>query len=99
MRERVITPEHDQSRVTQCRLYEGAGEIMVCQRRVKIARIDTTNEIVLTGGGILRNMFTIMVIDAKTVSRAISVVNEIGLKLMGISMVGPFVRPLEMKSL
>jgi len=99
MRERVITPEHDQSRVTQCRLYEEVGEIMVCHRRVKIARIDTTNEIVLTGGGILRDMFTIMVTDAKTISRAISVVNGIGLKLMGISMVGPLVSPLEMKSL
>ncbi len=44
-------------------------------------------------------MFTIMVTDAKTISRAISVVNGIGLKLMGISMVGPLVSPLEMKSL
>ncbi len=99
MRQRLITPEHDQSRVTQCKVYEGIGETIVCHKIVKIARIDTTNETALTGGGILRKMFTMKINDAKTISRTITVMNGIGLKLMGISKVGPFPQPLEMNNL
>ena len=95
----MITPEHDQSRVTQCKVYEGIGETIVCHKIVKIARIDKTNETALIGGGILRRMFTIRINDAKTISRTITVMNGMGLKLMGTSKVGPFPRPLEMNKL
>jgi hypothetical protein len=99
MRQRLIIPEHDQSRVTQCKVYEGIGETIVCHRSVKIARIDTTNEIALTGGGIPRKMFTMIANDAKTNSSTMTVANGMGLKLMGISKVGPFAILLEMNSL
>ena len=44
-------------------------------------------------------MFTMRIDDAKTISRTITVVNGIGLKLMGISKVGPFPQPLEVNNL
>jgi len=95
MRQRLITPEHDQSRVTQCRVYEGIGETIVCHRSVKIARIDTISERALTGGGIPRKKFTMTANDAKTISRAMTAVNGMEPKLTGISKVGPLARPLE----
>jgi len=94
-----MTPEHDQSRVTQCRVYEGIGEIVVCHNSVEIARIGTTIERTLIGEGIPRKMFTIRINDAKTTNRTMTVVNEIGPKSMGISKVGALARALEMKSL
>jgi len=99
MRQRLITPEHDQSRVTQCRVYEGIGEITVCHKSVKIVTIDTTRAIVLTGEGILRKMFKMSISDAKTISTTITAVNGMGWELTGISKVGPLARLSKMNSL
>jgi hypothetical protein len=79
MRHRLITPEHDQSMVTQCRVYEGIGETVVCHKSVKMARIDIIDQTAVTGGGIIRKMFTIRIDDAKRISRTMTVVDGIGL--------------------
>jgi hypothetical protein len=75
----LITPEHDQSIVTQCRLYEGIGDTVVCHKSVKIARIDVIDQTALTGEGIFRIMFMIKNDDARRINRTTTVMDEIGL--------------------
>lgn len=99
IRQRLMTPEHDQSIVTQCRVYGGTGEISVCHKRVKIATIDTTRTIVLTGEGILRKTFTMTMRDPKTMSATITAENGMNCELRGISKVGPFARLPQISSL
>jgi hypothetical protein len=94
----LITPEHDQSRVTQCRVYEGIGEIIACHKSVKIVTIDTTKERVLTGEGILRKMFTRSMSDIKTIRTTITVVTAMGWELMDTSKIGLLARLPQMNS-
>ena len=99
IRQRLITPEHDQSRVTQCRVYEGIGEITVCQESVKIVTNDATRAIVLTGEGIFRQKFRTSIRDAKMIVTLTTTMIEMGSELMSISIVGPLARFPQMKSL
>lgn len=77
MRHRLITPEHDQSMVTQCKLYEGIGEIVVCHRSVKMARIDMIDQTALMGGGTIWKMFTMRIDDARTINRTTTIMDGI----------------------
>lgn len=87
---RLITPEHDQSIVTQCRVYGGYGEISVCHKSVRIVTIETTRAKVLTGEGILRKMFKMSIRHARTITTIITAENGMDCEFRGISKVGPF---------
>lgn len=73
----LITPEHDQSTVTQWIVYDEIGETMVCHKSVKIAAIATIDQMAFTGGAIDRKMATIRIDDTKMITRATTVVDEI----------------------
>ena len=90
VRQRLIAPEHDQSIVTQCRVYGGYGEISVCHKSVRIVTIETTRAKVLTGEGILRKMFKMSIRHARTTTTIITAENGMDCELRGISKVGPF---------
>ena len=75
IRLRLISPEHDQSRVTQCKVYGGTGEISVCHKRVKIMTIDTTATSVFMGEGILRKRFKSIISETRKIRIAITVVS------------------------
>ena len=77
IKQRLITPEHDQSRVTKnvvdCSIWK-----IVCHKSVKIVTIDTTKATVLIGEGILRKMLKMNKEDARMATITTTVINGRG---------------------
>lgn len=94
-----MTPEQDQSIVTQCKVYRGTGEITVCHKSVMVVTNDTTKAIVLTGEGILEDLFKIRAIEKKKSKLPITTVNGIDWGVTSISKVGPLVIGVQMNKL
>ena len=74
MRQRPITPEHDQSIETKCKLDGGIGNT-VCQKSVDMVTIVTTSAMVLMGEDILLKTLRTSMSDAKTAATATTVVS------------------------
>jgi len=94
-----MTPEQDQSIVTQCKVCIGTGEITDCHRSVKIVVNDTTKTIVLTGEGILEDFFKIRMKEMKNNKLPITAINGTACGVTSISKVGPLVIELQMNKL
>ena len=73
-----MTPEQDQSIVTQCRVYKGTGEISVCHKSVRVVVNERTKAIVLTGDGILEDLLKIKISEKKKSKLPITATNGIG---------------------
>lgn len=86
IRQRLMTPEHDQSRVTKNE--DASDSKVVSHKIVKIATIDTTKVTVLIGEGILRKMLKISTKDDKIATIRTTVINGRGSELTAISKVG-----------
>ncbi|TRO54521.1 hypothetical protein E2P63_01115 [Candidatus Bathyarchaeota archaeon] len=94
-----MTPEQDQSIVTQCKVCKGTGEITACHKSVNIVVKDTTKTIVLIGEGILEDFFKIRINEIKNNMLPITAINGTVCGVTSISKVGPLVIELQMNKL
>jgi len=94
-----MTPEQDQSIVTQCKECKGTGETTDCHRSVKSVVNDTTKTIVLIGEGILEDFFKIRMKEMKNNKLPITAINGTVCGVTSISKVGPLVIELQMNKL
>ena len=88
IKQRLMTPEQDQSRVTKNVVDCSIGK-NICHKSVNIATNDTTKAIVLIGEGILLEVLKMNKKNPKMTTKTTTVINGMGEELTGIQKVGP----------